>query len=573
MLSKKLKNVPLKSLQLLVFLLLCTLSYGQENELVWYFKSKEKSELATIKTILDNLKKRNAASPFFKSVTYLNSLQSTDNEEFEIRKQLDRFTENGVFVKDNSNPVNNQLFNKLLGFTHFLRVELQIHPSFGEKEFTFSLYRAIPGHSINAMEAELPEIDLQSIIIKNTKITPTIQGEKIKVRIHNAIKQLIPKLNIPPISQIRINGQDTNIYHNPYGRPIELNGLFSEDADTERENFQYKWRQIPLDGNINVPIEKDFNIDKNASVAEYLLPTLDTYKIGLIVNDGIEDSFEDTLVVINFLPPKIELSKYSLRKKSKISFFQFLNPKNRSKKIDDNVKATINSNVPLQYNLNFFEVDQRKASKMEIQKSKYSETSYELNFKGKLNYTEKYQYGIYGKSGDISTDTSYYDLKHSDRVFMRLSIGTEIFVGPSILCVEPPRGKVWLVAPTSVMGSIYLFHHGGASILLESGVLIFWKESIADRLADGYGLGKIALKATTDFTNLAPYIALQLIGGITTNDTGESISRKHLGLGFGVSLFDNQLDIDLLNAYYSPNSKCFSLSGGIRYNIKKTRLF
>lgn len=564
---KKSKNVCLKQCLLLLFLFVGQGLFAQPNELVWYFNSKEKSEVATIKTILENLKKRTADASFFTNTIYLNSLRSNEDEEFEIRKQLDRFTERGVFAQDNSNSVNKALFEKLLGFSYFLRIELEAYSGLEEKEFTFSLYKAVPGNILNSEEVELAEIDLQSVLIENAKITKGASSEAIFTKLRNAIKRLTPELNEAPIARIRVNQQEVEHYHIVDGNPLELSASYSEDVDTEQENLTYHWRQIGLNGRFNPPPNKKIGLKKQDEKATYILPDTGIYKIGLKVNDGIEDSVEDTLTVINFNCPKIILDKKSLRKRKKISVFQFLNPKNSSKKIQDDLKIVIDSEVPLDYELSYFEKNNKRSSQLQANEKQTAKNTFRINFNGKLKYEDRHQYGFFGKHGDIYTDTSYYDLKHSKFVFTRISIGVEPFIGPSILCAKPLKGDIWATAPLSVMGGIYLFHDQGASVLLEGGILWFLNKEHANRVADGFGLGKLSLKATTDFPKIAPYLALQMIGGIATNESGEKVNRQHYGLVLGQSLFKNQLDIDLLNVYYNFEDKCLTLSGGIRYNF------
>lgn len=567
---KQLKRVSIKiTFVSLCLLFLVTNCWSQQHELVWYFSSEQKSEVSTIKNILENLNVLGTDAAFFKNTTYLNSLLDNTDEEFEIRKQLDRFTKNEVFAKDNDSLINQILVDKLLGFTHFLRIELNTSTGFVEKEFTFSLYQVVPGRSINKEEVELAGIDLKSPTIKDAKLQSDDTAQEIERKLRNAIKRLIPELNLAPTARISINNQVTSLYYSNLNDTIVLSGIQSEDEDTERAEFQYEWQQIALDGRLNVPVEKEFLDQKTTLKGTYVLPDTGIYKIGLVVTDGIASSVEDTLTIVNFSKPQIQLSKNRLKDQPKISAFQFLSRKHRIKQIETAIQITVQSEVPLSYELNYFEQRQAIPPSITLTQERTMNNNYTFSFDGRLKHSENYSYGFYGKSGDVITDTSYYQLKHSTMVVGNISMGFEPGLGASILCEPAPNGRLWAISPFSMMSKLYILHDRGAYIALDAGVLLFFRENAEiSRITNRSILGKTGISVgTTAYRTVNYHLALQLLGSPADNNQGDEVWRGHVGFNLGLSVFRDMLQLDLINAYFNPTRKCFNWYVGARYNL------
>lgn len=558
---------------------------SQENAMAWSMQTDLQDEEFNISAVLNTVKKRTADAPFFTKPFCLNNLKDKKEDDIVIRKLIDEYSSTGVFAIDSSSAMHKKMrakiHERLLGLKYFLRVK--IFATQNQKTISFRLFNAKPGGIVGSDKYLLPELDVLNTRIQSARFSINATEKHIQTEIGNAIKRLFRELDKPPIAVIRINDRDVKEYYHSFGKPFTLNGLFSTDEDTDWNKLKYEWRQIALDGSQNVPHIKRMDLEEfEKKDEEYVFPRIGKYKFGLTVYDGISYSKEDTLTVTCIPPPKIELDKRRLRENPKVSIFQFVIPKNRAIKISDSINIDFHCGLPLNYELNYFEQSEKVSSKFNIGKEKLGLNTYQLNFKGKLAYETEYHYGLYGKADDVYTDTSYYSLKHSKLVFGRIAIGFDLFLGERILCAESAISDIWAVAPTLIQGGIFLFHKRQVSLLFEGGAIIFWRSRFGDRIAgfsdrgtDTFMLGKLSLKIISNSSilpvrrRLDPYFALHLIGGPITNSEGSWVNRRHYGFGFGLSMLDNKLDVDLLNLYWNSSDKCFSLAGGVRFNIYK----
>lgn len=573
MLLSKSKTALCKFILFLSFLWFSTTALSQDNKLVWYITSDPQGTKSDIELTLKSIKHLDAKQRFFTESICLSTAKQTKEEGSALRQQLNWYSETGVFLRDQNSALNQQLFSSLLGFNYYLRVTVFTDPLV--KTITLELYQAIPGEMFTSQEGILPELDVVNKKIDKASFpAATTDPDLIQNAIGDALRRIIPELNEAPEALIRVNGQDTGFYYSVTGKPINLDASYSKDIDTKKEYFSYKWRQISLDNSYNVVDSLRVYFDERAESIDCFLPRPGTYRFGLTINDGSKTSREDTLTVIHFPAPKVHLDTRNLRNKRKVSFFQFLAPKNNSRKINRQAKVYIQSAAPLDYQLFFLPSKQDNNPPIQIQQEKLSSQQFQLHFNGKLRYEGTYRFALYGKSGHIYTDTMAYTIRLPRWSFSRLSLGWQPFFGPSLLCVDPPGGgDFWAVGPMSLTGGLYFFHTPQTFLLLEGGAIFFLRRKIADQVAAGLGLGKFVLKAGTDLGQSSHYLGLQLIGGLATNQHGELIQRRHYGLVFGTGVKNNLLDIDFLNVFYSPRERCWSLSWGIRLNGRLVDLF
>jgi len=159
-------------------------------------------------------------------------------------------------------------------------------------EFQFELYSDIKvtGSSVVNFDPLKPEIS-HSILLNPNKIN-------YDTELIAALIQVFPKSNLQPVSVIKINGNSYNsgdVLYFTTQDTITIDATESYDRD-ESKTLKYFWRDISKFGDY---------LKYNSPIQKLSLTSTGNYKIGFIVNDGINSSFEDTINIRVVGKPKI----------------------------------------------------------------------------------------------------------------------------------------------------------------------------------------------------------------------------------------------------------------------------
>jgi len=159
-------------------------------------------------------------------------------------------------------------------------------------EFQFELYSDIKvtGSSVVNFDPLKPEIS-HSILLYPNKMN-------YNTELIAALIQVFPKSNLQPVSVIKINGNSYNsgdVLYFTTQDTITIDATESYDRD-ESKTLKYFWRDISKFGDY---------LKYNSPIQKLSFTSTGNYKIGFIVNDGINSSFEDTINIRIVEKPKI----------------------------------------------------------------------------------------------------------------------------------------------------------------------------------------------------------------------------------------------------------------------------
>jgi hypothetical protein len=287
------------SLYFLSFNLFYSYSQRPENLLIVNFQDKEYfapdiiNFLTNLKVI--NQKERNK---YFDRIIVLNQLQRHIKEQSSIKVLVDFFKQNTNYSDLNKGA--KQLYDSLaknLGNYNSL-LDININQINNLTEIQFSLYSNILSKGENTIPTKDPRNPdkYQSIVF-------IPQENNYLHIIEKGIKTLFPETDQFPQSVIFIN-KERNVYKKSFyfanDDSITLDGSYSLDIDSKRDDLSYTWREIDTLSKLdNLPI--DFSSPK----ISFKLTNPGKYHIGLKVFDGIHYSIEDTISIIISLRPKL----------------------------------------------------------------------------------------------------------------------------------------------------------------------------------------------------------------------------------------------------------------------------
>ena len=165
----------------------------------------------------------------------------------------------------------------------------------------------------------LPELSEPSVVLQDGRDSATVlpgpavdrersmsffidpRPDDLEQRIANGLARLFPSVNSRPQAVIRINGkQASRVRALPLknvpaatvvaaGDTVALDAGESDDRDTPRERFRYRWLQVENDSMGNPKPERRLLFDANPmrEVQRVVAPTAGSYTVALVVSDQI----------------------------------------------------------------------------------------------------------------------------------------------------------------------------------------------------------------------------------------------------------------------------------------------
>jgi len=296
--------------KLLVFIFTVTLTLQclSQSKSILVYSAKEDFLITKIEKYLKQLKYPEDGKVFFSSVTNLNQITSNIASETALREIVDFYSKQYFELNEDAKNKYELVTSELLKNDFFLIVNSNL--IYDAIEYQFYLYKID--------KADLRKTSTKNLFPTTNPISPlktenfliNTKDEKKYIELQTAVARLFPSVNISPIAEISLHSEIQK--HNDYYY-VSLNDtliLFSDnsiDVDTEKENWQYYWRQIDLAGKLNIDNTSLVNMDKRKQTAKVSFRKEGTYKFGLKIFDGVSYSKEDTALVKVIKPPKLYL--------------------------------------------------------------------------------------------------------------------------------------------------------------------------------------------------------------------------------------------------------------------------
>ncbi|MEL6699875.1 MAG: hypothetical protein AAFP89_26865 [Bacteroidota bacterium] len=270
--------------------------------------------LPTIENILKNLRFADRKRTIrFKEIENANRLKEDANisnyistvfEDY-ILKQVDRRP------SESRTSVAEEISDYIKSYDEFLYIKINAG-QLGFIEFQFYRYEILKDttfsyqiDSTTKREWSIIDLPVHKYAKRSSSVFINLQDESNNqiIALRNAISQVFDETNQPPEALIVGNGRmynDTMFF--ALGDTIKLKAEIF-DPDSRKELFSYEWRQMAPEERV-----PGFTLTNNLSEEQLIIPFEGCYKVGVKVNDGIQDSEEEEMVFCIARKPTLILS-------------------------------------------------------------------------------------------------------------------------------------------------------------------------------------------------------------------------------------------------------------------------
>jgi len=319
--------------------------YSQDKSIVVY--SARKDYLITkIEKELKELTNPETSEPIFNRVTNLNQITSNIASETALREIIDFYSKQ-FFELNEDVRRNYDLVADVLSKNDFFLV-INTNLIFDAIEYQFYLYEVKKIDKNPSQDSMLFPATNPISPLKTENIIINLKDENKYFELEAAIKRLFPKVNIPPIARITLNQdiqESEGFYFCSVTDTLKLSSSFSIDVDTEKSKLTYFWRQIDLEGNINIDNSSTAQVKNIQDDIQVAFRNEGIYKFGLKIYDGISYSNEDTINIKVLAIPEILILERKIRRTSYNALLKF------KKQTDKRNEFTLLSNKYNDWNL------------------------------------------------------------------------------------------------------------------------------------------------------------------------------------------------------------------------------
>lgn len=288
------------------------ISYSQKPEYVLIVNFQDKEYFAPdILNCLNNLNisKNNRSTKAFDKIINLNQLQRHKKEQEVIRNITDFFNQNANYMdlSEGAKRLYDSISKYLGNYNSWLDINTnQINDLI---ELQFSLYTNILKEGDNNFAIKDPRFPT-----KYQSVVFIPQEENYLHIVEKNIRKLFPETNVSPNPIVFVNGKHIIKGEDLFfatGDTIVLDGSYSSDQDSRKEDLTYLWRIIDtlLFKSTTLPI--DFT---NPRIS-FSLNKPGEYCFGLTIFDGINYSLEDSVRITVIMKPRIFIEN------DKVDFF------------------------------------------------------------------------------------------------------------------------------------------------------------------------------------------------------------------------------------------------------------